>query len=114
MPAPDDDPGCRPRGGADLSRHRRCASPVPKIQVSRGGGWADVLQGSIRRGRLERQNIALWRWDDADDAHEAAQGMVHSKKWSWLQAGAMQIARPRGIKKAIVSLARRLALVLDR
>ena len=24
-PAPDDDPRCRPRGGADLSRHRRCA-----------------------------------------------------------------------------------------
>jgi len=32
-----------------------------KSQVSRGGVWADVLQVSIRRGRLERQNIALWR-----------------------------------------------------
>ena len=26
-----------------------------------GGVWADVLQVSIRRDRLERQNIALWR-----------------------------------------------------
>ena len=25
------------------------------------GVWADVLQVSIRRDRLERQNIALWR-----------------------------------------------------
>ena len=33
----------------------------PEIQVSRGGVWADVLQVSIRRDRLERQNIALWR-----------------------------------------------------
>ena len=31
----------------------------PKIQVGRGGVWADVLQVSIRRDRLERQDIAL-------------------------------------------------------
>jgi hypothetical protein len=58
---PNDDPRCRPRGGADLSRHRRRSSPIPKIQVSRGGVWTDLLQVSIRRGRLEWQNIALWR-----------------------------------------------------
>jgi hypothetical protein len=52
-------PRCRPRGGADLSRHRRRASPIPKIQVGRGGVWADVLQVSIRRDRLEWQDIAL-------------------------------------------------------
>jgi transposase len=40
-------PGCRPRGVADLSRYRRRGSPVPKIQVSRGGVWADELQVSI-------------------------------------------------------------------
>ena len=38
----------------------RCASPIPKVQVSRGSVWADVLQVSIRRDRLERQDIALW------------------------------------------------------
>ena len=54
-------PRCRPRGGADLSRHRRCVCPVPKIQVSRGGIWTDVRQVSIGRDRLERQNITLWR-----------------------------------------------------
>jgi hypothetical protein len=35
--------------------------------------------------------------------------MLRSKKWSWLKAWAMQIARRRGMKKAIVALARRLA-----
>src|SRR5665811_2604189 len=92
MPAPDDNPGCRPRGGADLSRHRRCASPVPQIQVSRGGVWADLLQVSIGRDRLERQNITLWGRDDAGDAlrssaeHDAfkkmvlAQGLGHADR----------------------------------
>ena len=41
---------------------------------------------------------------------EAAQSMLRSKKWSWLKAWAMQIARRRGMKKAIVALARRLAV----
>jgi len=41
--------------------------------------------------------------------------MLHSKKWSWLKAWAMQIARRRGMmKKAIVALARRLAVILHR
>jgi hypothetical protein len=33
--------------------------------------------------------------------YEAAQSMLRSKKWSWLKAWAMQIARRRGMKKAI-------------
>jgi Transposase len=40
-------------------RYRRCASPIPKIQVGWGGVWADLLQVSIRRDRLERQDIPL-------------------------------------------------------
>ena len=47
--------------------------------------------------------------------YEAAQSMLlHSKKWSWLKVWAMQIARRRGMKKAIVALARRLAVILHR
>ena len=46
--------------------------------------------------------------------YEAAQSMLHSKKWSWLKAWAMQIARRRGVKKAIVALARRLAVIMHR
>ena len=36
------------------------------------------------------------------------------EKWSWLKAWAMQIARRRGMKKAIVALARRLAVIMHR
>jgi len=47
--------------------------------------------------------------------YEAAQVMlVRSTRWSWLKAWAMQIARRRGVKKAIVALARRLAVVMHR
>jgi transposase len=37
--------------------------------------------------------------------------LVRSAKWSWLKAWAMTIARHRGMKKAIVALARRLAVM---
>jgi transposase len=47
--------------------------------------------------------------------YEAAQIMlVRSTKWSWLKAWAMKIARHRGMKKAIVALARRLAVIMHR
>ena len=46
--------------------------------------------------------------------YEAAQAMMRSKKWSWLKAWVMQIARRRGMKKAIVALARRLAVIMHR
>src|SRR5216684_3092319 len=47
--------------------------------------------------------------------YEAAQSMlVRSAKWSWLKTWAMKIARHRGIKKAIVALARRLAVIMHR
>ena len=47
--------------------------------------------------------------------YEAAQILlVRSTKWSWLKAWAMQIARRRGMKKAIVALARRLAIIMHR
>ena len=47
--------------------------------------------------------------------YEAAQVMLtRTNKWSWLKAWAMQIARGCGIKKAIVALARRLAVILHR
>src|SRR3954464_2654443 len=46
---------------------------------------------------------------------EAAQAMLmRSAKWSWLKAWAMKIARHRGMKKAIVALARRLAVIMLR
>jgi transposase len=47
--------------------------------------------------------------------YEAAQiVLVRLTKWSWLKAWAMKVARHRGIKKAIVALARRLAVIMHR
>jgi transposase len=47
--------------------------------------------------------------------YEAAQAMLlRSVNWSWLKAWAMQIARRRGMKRAIVALARRLAVIMHR
>jgi transposase len=41
--------------------------------------------------------------------------MTHSSlKWSWLKAWGMKIARHRGMKRAIVAVARRLAVIMHR
>lgn len=47
--------------------------------------------------------------------YEAAQVMLtRTIKWSWLKAWAMKVAARRGVQKAIVALARRLAVILHR
>ncbi len=47
--------------------------------------------------------------------YEAAQALLtHVKKWSWLKAWAMGVAKRRGKQKAIVALARRLAVIMHR
>src|SRR5258705_8216130 len=61
--------------------------------------------GSISRCGDEMMRVMLY---------EAAQSMLRSKKCSWLKAWAMQIARRRWMKKAIVALARRLAVIMYR
>jgi transposase len=63
-----------------------------------------------RTGRISRCGDEMMRVM----LYEAAQSMLYSKKWSWLKAWAMQIARRRGMKKAIVALARRLAVIMHR
>ena len=63
-----------------------------------------------RNGRISRCGDEMMRVM----LSEAAQSMLRSKKWSWLKAWAMQIARRRGKKKAIVALARRLAVIMHR
>jgi transposase len=47
--------------------------------------------------------------------YEAAQVLLtRVKKWSWLKAWAMNVTKRRGIRKAIVALARRLAVLVHR
>src|SRR5437762_14293485 len=63
-----------------------------------------------RNGRISRCGDEMMRVM----LYEAAQSMMNSKKWSWLKAWAMQIAKRRGMKKAIVALARGLAVIMHR
>lgn len=47
--------------------------------------------------------------------YEAAQVLLtRTKKWSWLKAWGIRVARRRGMQKAIVAVARRLAVILHR
>ncbi|MHB1102376.1 MAG: IS110 family RNA-guided transposase [Devosia sp.] len=47
--------------------------------------------------------------------YEAAQSLLtRVRKWSWLKAWAMNVAKRRGLQKAIVALARRLSVIMHR
>src|SRR3979411_3446973 len=60
--------------------------------------------GAISRCGDEMMRVMLY---------EAAQIMlVRTTKWSWLKGWAMKMARHRGMKKAIVRLARRLGTIM--
>ena len=62
-------------------------------------------------GRVSKCGDAMMR----TALYEAAQVLLtRTQKWSWLKAWGMQVARRRGAKKAIVALARRLAVVMHR
>jgi transposase len=66
---------------------------------------------SCRVGRISRCGDAMVR----TLLYEAAQVLLNRvRKWSWLKAWAMKIARQRGLRKAIVALARRLAFIMHR
>ena len=106
-----------PGVGPVVSLTYRATVDIParfrKSRMRWGGVWVDVRQVSIGRGRLgqiSRCGDEMMR----TMLYEAAQAMMRSKKWSWLKAWAMQIARRRGMKKAIVALARRLAVIMHR
>ena len=66
---------------------------------------------SDRTGGISRYGDEMMRMMLYEAAHIM---LVRSAKWSWLKAWAMKIARHRGLKKAIVALARRLAVIMHR
>jgi hypothetical protein len=85
------------------------------------------VSGHFENVRLFRELARRYAVSAADDLaflscnlmraiiYEAAHiPLVRSVKWSWLKAWAMNIARRRGLKKAIVPLARRLAVIMHR
>jgi transposase len=67
-------------------------------ETDRTGGISRCGDEMMRTALYEAANIVL----------------VRSTRWSWLKAWAMKIARHRGLKRAIVALARRLAVIMHR
>src|SRR5277367_617344 len=87
-------------------KNSKAVGAVFGLTPSRHQSGESDRPGSISRCGDEMMRMMLY---------EAAQVMlVRSAKWSWLKAWAMKIARHRGMKKAIVALARRLAVIMHR
>jgi transposase len=87
-------------------RHSKAVGAVFGLTPSKYQSGEINRSGAISRCGDEMMRVMLY---------EAAQIMLtRTNKWSWLKAWAMQIARRRGKKKAIVALARRLAVIMHR
>ena len=119
-----DDEVCRrlmtiPGVGPVVALTYRATVDVPaRFRNSRAVGAAFGLTPSkYRSGEINRSGAISRCGDDMMRMmlYEAAQILlVRSTRWSWLKAWAMQIVRRCGLKKAIVALARRLAVIMHR
>jgi transposase len=91
------------RATVDVPARFRKSKPVGAVF-----GLTCAVSGEIdRSGGISRCGVEMMRVM----LYEAVHRTLSLKKWSWLKAWAMQIARRRGMKKAIVALARRLAVI---
>ena len=87
-------------------RNSRAVGAVLGLTPCRHQSGESERTGAISKCGDEMMRVMLY---------EAAQVMLmRSTRWSWLKVWAMQIARRRGRKKAIVALARRLAVIMHR
>ena len=87
-------------------RHSKSVGAVFGLTPSRDQAGEHDHPGAISRCGDEMMRTTLY---------EAAQSMLmRSSRWCWLKAWAMKIARHRGMKRAIVALARRLAVIMHR
>jgi transposase len=87
-------------------RHSKSVGAVFGLTPSRNQSGEHDHSGAISRCGDEMMRTTLY---------EAAQSMLmRSSRWCWLKAWAMKIARHRGMKRAIVALARRLAVIMHR
>ena len=119
-----DDEVCRrlmsiPGVGPVVALTFRASVDVPaRFKNSKAVGAAFGLTPSkYQSGEINRSGAISKCGDEMVRAmlYEAAHIMlVRSTRWSWLKAWAMKIAKKRGRKKAIVALARRLAVVMHR
>jgi transposase len=119
-----DDEVCRrlmtiPGVGPVVALTYRATVDVPaRFRNSKAVGAAFGLTPSkYQSGEINRSGAISKCGDDMMRMmlYEAAQILlIRSTRWSWLKAWAMQIAKRCGLKKAIVALARRLAVIMYR
>jgi transposase len=119
-----DDEVCRrlmtiPSVGPVVALTYRATIDVPaRFRKSKSVGAAFGLTSTkYQSGEINRSGAISKCGDDMMRMmlYEAAQIMLmRTTKWSWLKAWAMQIARRCGRKKAVVALARRLAVIMHR
>jgi transposase len=119
-----DDDVCRrlmtvPGVGSVVALTYRATIDVPaRFQNSKAVGAVFGLTPSkYQAGEINRTGGISRCGDEMIRAmlYEAAHIMLtRTSKWSWLKAWAMKIARRRGMKKAIVAPARRLAVIMHR
>jgi transposase len=118
-----DDEVCRrlmtiPGVGPVVALTYRATVDVPaRFRNSRAvGAVVGLTPCKYQSGESERTGAISKCGDDMMRVmlYEAAQSTLRSTKWSWLKAWAMQVARRRGMKKATVALARRLAVIMHR
>lgn len=69
----------------------------------------------VRRGRLDRSHLEVRRGDATECLFEAA-GVLLTRvpKWSTVKAWGAKLAKPNGLRKAKVAVARKLAVILHR
>ena len=119
-----DDPVCRrlmtaPRVGAVVALTYRATVDQPQRFVHSRAVGAHVGLTPKRyqsgetdyEGGVSKCGDALLRTMLYEAAHAL---LTRSGKWSWLKAWGVQVAQRRGMRRAIVAVARRLAVVLHR
>src|ERR1700731_1335788 len=119
-----DDPVCRrlmtaPGVGAVVALTYRATVDQPqRFARSRGVGAHVALtpkrfqSGEVDYdGRVSKCGDALLRKMLFEAKHSL---LTHRGKWSWLKAWGVRVAQRRGMRRAIVAVARRLAVVLHR
>jgi transposase len=76
------------------------------------GELARIQSGEVdRTGGISKFGDAMMRRLLFDAAHVM---LTRTIRWSWLKAWGMKIARHRGMKRAVVAVARRMAVIMHR
>ena len=119
-----DDPVCRrfmtvPGVGPVVALTYRASVDQPHrfVHSRDAGAHAGLTPKRYQSGEID-QDGGISKCGDAmlrTMLYEAAQSMLaHSPKWSWLKAWAIRAAQRRGMRRATVALARRIAVILHR